>query len=125
MVSLQNRNLLIASITILFISQCNTAEPNLERRFQTTDETLLNTGSSDVSEEKLFSFITGFVTDNQGRQYIVDAREARIRVFDKSGNFLRYIGQEGSGHGEFQDISALYINKDDELIAADPNRGAH
>jgi hypothetical protein len=114
---------LVASILILLLIQCNTAEPDLERNLQITDEILFDTDSNDIADEKLISFITEFVTDDQGRQYIVDARNARIRVFDESGNFLRYIGQEGSGPGEFQDISTLHINKNDELIAADPNRG--
>lgn len=40
--------------------------------------------------------------DGAGRLYVVDTKPAVIKVYDSAGAFLRTIGREGSGPGEFK-----------------------
>ena len=40
--------------------------------------------------------------DPSGRIYVVDARNFRVQVFDPSGKYLRTIGRQGQGPGEFE-----------------------
>lgn len=49
------------------------------------------------------------------RIYIVDF-PGRILVFDKSGKFLRKIGVEGEGPGEFRNLSSFVIDEGSETI---------
>jgi hypothetical protein len=53
-------------------------------------------------EEVLFGLVTGVVTDDQGNLYVLDAQLAEVMVFSPDGEFLRSIGRQGSGPGEFQ-----------------------
>ena len=45
--------------------------------------------------------------DPSGNIYVVDARNFRVQVFDPSGAFLRTIGRQGQGPGEFELPSAV------------------
>ena len=40
--------------------------------------------------------------DGAGRLYVVDGKPAVIKIYDSTGAFLRTIGREGSGPGEFK-----------------------
>lgn len=57
-------------------------------------------------------------TDSQNRIYVADSRNT-IRVFSPEGEHIKTIGRRGRGPGEFQDISAMAINEDDEVIVSD------
>lgn len=52
--------------------------------------------------ETLFFLPTGLELDDQENLYVVDANGNRISVFDREGNWLRDIGRQGDGPGEFQ-----------------------
>jgi hypothetical protein len=51
--------------------------------------------------------------------YIADSGNNRIVVFDLEGNFLRTIGQEGQGPGEFSQPTGLYVDSESQLAVAD------
>ncbi|MBD3221414.1 6-bladed beta-propeller [bacterium] len=53
-------------------------------------------------EEVLFGLVTSVVTDDEGNLYVLDAQLAEVMVFSPDGEFLRTIGRQGSGPGEFQ-----------------------
>lgn len=42
------------------------------------------------------------LADSAGRIYVLDGGNARIQVFDANGEYLRTLGQAGSGPGEFR-----------------------
>lgn len=58
------------------------------------------------------------VMDDAGRIYVVDQDPARIKVFDSTGKFVRTIGRDGPGPGEYQApfLAMLHGN----LIVHDP-----
>lgn len=52
--------------------------------------------------EALFAFPTSGDLDDDGNLYVADANNNRIAVFDSGGNWLRNIGRQGEGPGEYQ-----------------------
>ena len=44
---------------------------------------------------------------------------AEVRVFDKSGRFVRSIGRRGNGPGEFRNLSRLWFLPPDTIVVAD------
>ena len=57
--------------------------------------------------------------DAAGRYFVVDGGPLVIKVFDANGSFVRSIGREGAGPGEFR--SALPGVHADRLVIQDPN----
>lgn len=54
-----------------------------------------------------FNRIAGFAVDRNGRLYVADGGDSRIRVYTRAGQFLRDIGRPGAGPGEFLGIRSL------------------
>jgi hypothetical protein len=54
--------------------------------------------------------------DSKGRYYVAPTMDkARVAVYDASGRFLRLIGRQGQGPGEFEYISTLVVDRADSL----------
>ncbi len=64
--------------------------------------TEVNRYGSEQSPDTGFSAIRGVTVDQDGRIYVMDAQDLRIRVFDSAGTLVRTIGRKGSGPGEFK-----------------------
>lgn len=58
------------------------------------------------------------VMDDAGRIYVVDDAPVRIKVFDSTGKFVRTIGRDGQGPGEYQAPFLALLHGD--LIVHDP-----
>jgi hypothetical protein len=56
--------------------------------------------------------------NDRGEIFVKDQKPAVIKVFDASGNYVRSIGREGDGPGEFR--TAFLAVRGDTLIAQDP-----
>jgi hypothetical protein len=56
-----------------------------------------------------------------GTMYLAQPQDHTIRVFQADGRFLRYIGREGAGPGEFKDLGAIGL-LGDSLWASDGGR---
>lgn len=84
------------------------------------DEQLVIGDNERADAEYLFAGPRRVVTGDQGNIYVVDQKRPEIRVFSKSGEYIKTIGREGRGPGEFVQISGLTFHKrTDELIVAD------
>jgi hypothetical protein len=68
-------------------------------------------GYSDAPEE-FFGVISDIVADEQNHFYVLDAQLSEVRIFDQSGMYLRTIGREGEGPGEFRRPSDLNLMPD-------------
>lgn len=62
-----------------------------------------------------------FTADASGRLYVVDTRPAVIKVFAPDGSFLRTIGREGSGPGEFR--VGFIATRGNRIVLHDPDQG--
>jgi hypothetical protein len=65
-------------------------------------EKVLEIRPDESRPETLFFFLAGRAIDDEGNLYVSDANANRISVFDPEGNWLRDIGRQGQGPGEFQ-----------------------
>lgn len=61
------------------------------------------------------------VADSKGNVYILDQKPATIKAYSADGAFLRTIGREGSGPGEFRQWGLLMIAHD-TLVEHDPRQ---
>jgi hypothetical protein len=79
----------------------------------------LSIGEAEGPEEYMFSAIRGIEVDDEENIYVVDVKGNHIREFDENGGFLRMIGREGQGPGEFQQITNIQITPENELMVYD------
>jgi hypothetical protein len=63
--------------------------------------------------------IRGLASDTQGNVYVLQSGPATIKVFGPDGAWIRDIGREGDGPGEFRDGMLGLIG--DTLLVQDPN----
>lgn len=62
-----------------------------------------------------FSDIRSFAVGDDGSVYLLEAQEHEVRVFDASGDFLRAIGRQGQGPGEFERPNGVDLTADGSL----------
>ena len=77
-------------------------------------------GAVDQSEEYLFANIIALTVDDEGNVYVYDSNFNELRKYDSAGRFVRRIGREGGGPGEFRFVSGLAVLPDGRLVAVDP-----
>lgn len=82
----------------------------------------LSIGDVEGPEEYMFSRIRSLAVDNGERIYVLDAKEAHVKVFDQLGKYIRTIGRKGQGPGELQSPLNLYIKGQNELVVEDMTR---
>lgn len=69
-----------------------------------------------------FGTIRSVLLDRRGQVYVVDPSNRTIPVFDSMGVFLRQVGRDGSGPGEYRTpYSIAWL--DDQLALLDPGNG--
>lgn len=61
------------------------------------------------SEKVAFQQISSIKTDNYGNILVHDFRQPFLFMFDQEGNFVKKIGREGRGPGEFQQIVSFVV----------------
>jgi hypothetical protein len=80
----------------------------------------LSIGGPDAQNQDVFNRIREFVVDDAGNFYISDFKENHIKIFDKTGHYLRTVGRPGQGPGEFDGIWGLSIvSATGELVVCD------
>lgn len=71
-------------------------------------------GESDEDEE-IFGLVESVLQDEEGRVYLLDQQLMEIRVFDAQGRYLRSIGREGEGPGEFRNPRGMFFLPDGRI----------
>jgi len=66
-----------------------------------------------------FSQVGFFVVTDDGDVIAADIKDRKVKVFAADGNFLRNIGKEGQGPGEFQIPGGLVLTPDNKLMIED------
>ena len=107
----------------IFTVQCSqesTAPVELDIQYK---ETLtLGTDSEEAANHKIFRSVTHVEIDERGWMYIINSGESAIRVYDHEGDYQHSFGSQGSGPGEFQTISELFIDSKNRLLIVDANQ---
>lgn len=57
--------------------------------------------------------------DSRGRVYVIGNYSTYINVFNQDGSFLRQVGREGDGPGEYRGIGRIAITKGDSVVVFD------
>ena len=78
----------------------------------------LTVGDSTNPDES-FSRVDLFVVDGEGTIFALDSKEQKIKVFDRTGKFLRSIGKPGQGPGELGLASGVQLTADGILVVED------
>lgn len=76
-------------------------------------EELWRRGGED--DDILFGRVGQVLSDKSGEIYLLDTQLSEIVVLSASGQYLRTIGREGEGPGEFRDANGMYLGKGDIL----------
>jgi hypothetical protein len=95
----------------------NPKEPMYEEDvFQLEQE--LRIGKSQGKKEYMFSQIRDMAVYKE-RIYVLDSKEAHIKVFDKDGEYLRTIARKGQGPGELEWPMQIQITSHQEIMVHD------
>jgi len=81
----------------------------------------LSTGEEEGREEYMFSRLIGIAVDKEERIYVLDSKEAHIKVFDKNGDYVRTVGKKGLGPGEMSLPFSICITSQNEIMVQDLN----
>ncbi len=107
------------------------AEAQLAPEFWSVSEEL-RIGSMDAPNYSLTE-VTDLTVGPAGQIYVAQDMEKLIRVYDVRGKFVREIGREGLGPGEFQSVTTLgwkadslwVVDWEQSRISFFDNAGAH
>lgn len=69
-------------------------------------------GEDDDANAVVFGQVGSLAVDSDGRVYVVDAQARQINVFSADGDFLRTLGRQGEGPGEFREPRGLVLMPD-------------
>ena len=72
-------------------------------------------------EELMFGAISEMAVDAEGGIYVFDRQVPALRYFDATGRYVRTLGGEGSGPGEYRDVClGLAVRSDGRVLMRDP-----
>jgi hypothetical protein len=74
---------------------------------------------SESDENYLFYRVWDIQADAQGNIYVLDSGANRIQKYEKNGTYLRTIGRQGQGPGEFGIPVILTMDKNDNLYVGE------
>ena len=96
----RTRLLILAAIVV---TACGEGEPAFESDVpERVGQVDLEIGRLNGPPEYTFGMISGTATAPNGEILVSDGQQEVIRVFDIDGAFLRSIGRDGEGPGEFR-----------------------
>ncbi|MEZ4396717.1 MAG: 6-bladed beta-propeller [Candidatus Krumholzibacteriia bacterium] len=84
-------------------------------------EKLWEVGGFSEAPEEFFGVIVALDTDSRGNVYLLDKQLSDVRVFDADGRYVRTLGGEGEGPGEFRQPGSLCVLPDDQLCVLQTN----
>ena len=91
-----------------------------ELLFQYTPVCTLN--QDENREESLLFHANRYFMGRDGNFYVQDNGNFRIAVFDNNGEYIRSIGREGEGPGEFIAAAILWIHEETIAVVDEGNR---
>ncbi|MGH7447206.1 MAG: 6-bladed beta-propeller, partial [Longimicrobiales bacterium] len=81
----------------------------------------LRIGALEGPEELIFGRIDEIAPDAEGGVYVFDGQAPALRYYDASGSYVRTLGRDGSGPGEYRDVAlGLAVRSDGRIVMRDP-----
>lgn len=90
-----------------------------ESRWRVTE--VARIGTLEGTGPDLFGHIQSIAVDSAGRVYALESQAQEVRVFDRTGRYVRTIGRKGGGPGEIARGMAVTFAPDGLLWVLDPN----
>jgi hypothetical protein len=84
-----------------------------------SESPILSIGVVEGDEPYLFSGISEIARLSDGSIAVAETRAREIRIFDRTGRFVRSMGGSGEGPGEFQFLEWFHIVAGDTIVAWD------
>jgi len=81
----------------------------------------LSIGKAGREEEYIFSRVRSIAVDEKERIYVLDTKEAHVKVFDKNGDYVKTVGRKGQGPGEMSLPFSICITSQNEIMVQDLN----
>lgn len=78
-------------------------------------EELWRVGGDTDNEDEFFGVIGRVTTDKDGNVYLLDSQLSEVKVFSADGEYLRTLGREGEGPGEFRRPTDMFFLPDGNL----------
>jgi hypothetical protein len=78
-------------------------------------EELWRLGGDSESDEEFFGVIGAIALDEGQNVYLLDRQLSEVKVFSPTGGYLRTIGREGEGPGEFRRPSDMFFTPEGDL----------
>jgi hypothetical protein len=92
----------------------NPAAP-MESALELQPEQLWEIGGESDAEGEFFGVISHIVFDKTGNLYLLDRQLNEVKVFTRDGAYVRTIGREGEGPGEFRRPGTMFFLPNGEL----------
>jgi hypothetical protein len=81
-------------------------------------------GVLEGEDELMFGQVQAMAPDYHGGVYVFDGQVPALRYYDGNGTYVRTLGGEGSGPGEYGDVAlGLAVRSDGRLVMRDPRNG--
>jgi len=90
------------------------------RAYDKTSRSLLFSFPRDPADDKSKLFLpTNLAVDQAGHVYVSDTGGFFVKIFDADGNFLRKIGNIGSGYGQFARSKGIAADREGRVFVVD------
>jgi hypothetical protein len=93
----------------------NPKEPMYKGKILTLKEDL-RLGGPEAKGDYAFNGIITLTVDSQDNIFVLDYKDSHIKVFDKTGKYLRTIGREGQGPGELNGLRSVAVDRVSGLL---------
>lgn len=81
----------------------------------------LRVGTLEGGGPDMLGAITDLEVDRYGRFWVFEGQAQELRVFDAEGRFVRSVGRQGEGPGEFNRVIGMAWGPDGHLWVVDPS----
>jgi tripartite motif-containing protein 71 len=104
----------------VYVSDCGSSVKKFAQ-----DGTFITSFGSAGTGNGQFTCPAGLVVDSHGNLYVSDDNYSgsvdRIEKFDASGNYVSQFGSRGTGDGQFQFITSMYVDASENIYIVDSN----
>jgi len=70
-------------------------------------------------DEDMFAELTSLDVDSDGKIYILDRKDKKVKIFDSAGKFVKKFGRDGQGPGEMYMPVSLQVTHNNEIVIGD------
>ncbi len=99
-----------------FAFKLNEANNRRVQKISTTGEHLFTIGGAGGGELRNPSDL---FLDHQGRLWVSDVERSQILIYSNAGKFIKSVGKEGEGPGEFKGLMGLALMKNGDVLASE------